>query len=178
MELSVENDSHIELSRNVYGREHRIILYHSQSLEKRRRAKFMKRMEKVMARVKKIMDSGDSDSMDKARLYLESENLNETVLLPSLEIDQERMDRRLSMMGKNAIFTSIMDMDAKNVIDLYRKRNRVEHCFRTINTVDMAFPIYHWTPQKIRVHMFFSLSHSSLLRHSSDLCPSCIPLWI
>jgi transposase len=157
MELSVENDSHIELSRNVYGREHRIILYHSQSLEKRRRAKFMKRMEKVMARVKKIIDSGDSDSMDKARLYLESENLNETILLPSLEIDQERMDRRLSMMGKNAIFTSIMDMDAKNVIDLYRKRNRVEHCFRTINTVDMAFPLYHWTPHKIRVHMFFSL---------------------
>ena len=157
MELSVENDSHIELSRNVYGREHRIILYHSQSLEKRRRAKFMKRMEKVMASVKKIMDSGDSDSMEKARIYLESENLNETILLPSLEIDQERMDRRLSMMGKNAIFTSIMDMDAKNVIDLYRKRNRVEHCFRTINTVDMAFPLYHWTPQKIRVHMFFSL---------------------
>ena len=157
MELSVENDSHIELSRNVYGREHRIILHHSQSLEKRRRAKFMKRMEKVMARVKKIIDSGDSDSMEKARIYLESENLNETILLPSLEIDQERMDRRLSMMGKNAIFTSIMDMDAKTIIDLYRKRNRVEHCFRTINTVDMAFPLYHWTPQKIRVHMFFSL---------------------
>ncbi|MHB8561621.1 MAG: transposase, partial [Thermoplasmataceae archaeon] len=130
---------------------------HSQSLEKRRKAKFMKRMDKVMARVKKIMDSGDSDSMDKARLYLESENLNETILLPSLEIDQERMDRRLSMMGKNAIFTSIMDIDAKTIIDLYRKRNRVEHCFRTINTVDMAFPLYHWTPQKIRVHMFFSL---------------------
>jgi len=66
------------------------------------------------------------------------------------------MHERLSTMGKNAIFTSIMDMDAKSVIDLYRKRNRVEHCFRTINTVDMAFPLYHWTPQKIKVHMFFS----------------------
>ncbi|MHB1470384.1 MAG: hypothetical protein ACYCSA_01830 [Thermoplasmataceae archaeon] len=54
MELSVESDSHIELSKNVYGREHRIILYHSQSLEKRRRAKFMKRMDKVMARVKSV----------------------------------------------------------------------------------------------------------------------------
>jgi len=43
------------------------------------------------------------------------------------------------------------------IIDLYRKRNRVEHCFRTINTMNIAFPIYHWTPQKIRVHMFFSL---------------------
>ena len=23
--------------------------------------------------------------------------------------------------------------------------------------MDIAFPVYHWTPQKIRVHMFFSL---------------------
>ena len=63
----------------------------------------------------------------------------------------------MSMMGKNAIFTNIMDMDSAAIIDLYRKRNRVEHCFRTINTMNIAFPIYHWTPQKIRVHMFFSL---------------------
>ena len=34
--------------------------------------------------------------------------------------------------------------------------HRVEHCFRTINTVDMAFPIYHWTPQKIKVRMVMS----------------------
>ena len=59
--------------------------------------------------------------------------------------------------GKNAIFTNITDMNAESIIDLYRKRNRVEHCFRTINTMGIAFPVYHWTPQKIRVHMFFSL---------------------
>ena len=115
MELDVENDSYIELSRNAYGKEHRIILYHSQSLEKRKRLKFMKRLEKVMARVKRIIDSGDSDSMERARIYLESENLNETILLPSLEINQERMDQRLSMMGKNAVFTNIMDMDADEI---------------------------------------------------------------
>ena len=51
----------------------------------------MKRIEKVMSRVKRIIDTGDSDSMEKARIYLESENLNETILLPSLEINQERM---------------------------------------------------------------------------------------
>ena len=114
-------------------------------------------MEKVILKTKKIMDSGDSDSMDKAGIYLESENLNETIILPSLEIDQKRMDERLSMMGKNAIFTNIMDMDSAEIIDLYKKRNRVEHCFRTINTMGIAFPIYHRTPQKIRVHMFMSL---------------------
>ena len=69
----------------------------------------------------------------------------------------------LSMMGKNAIFTKIMDMEPEDIIDLYRKRNRVEHCFRTINTMDIAFPVYHWTPQKIRVHMFFSLMAYLLL---------------
>ena len=72
-------------------------------------------------------------------------------------IDQKRMDKRMSMMGRNAIFTTITDMDAVKIIDLYRKRNRVEHCFCTINTMAIAFPIYQWTPQKIRVHMFFSL---------------------
>jgi Transposase len=67
------------------------------------------------------------------------------------------MDQRMSMMGKNAIFTNIIDMNAEGIIDLYRKRNRVEHCFRTINTMGIAFPVYHWTEQKIKVHMFFSL---------------------
>jgi transposase len=157
MKLKVERDSHIELTKNVYGRDHRIILYHSSSLERRRREKFMKRMERVILKAKKIMESGDSDSMEKARIYLETEKLNETILLPSVETDQNRMDERLSMMGKNAIFTNIMDMDAESIIDLYKKRNRVEHCFRTINTMGIAFPVYHWTPQKIRVHMFFSL---------------------
>lgn len=157
MKLHVENNSHIELANNVYWREHRIILYHSSSLEKRKREMFMKRMENIIKSVKKIMDTEDSDAMEKARIYLESGNLNEAIMLPSLEIDRERMDYQLSMMGKNAIFTDIMDMDAGNIIDLYRRRNRVEHCFRTINTIGIAFPVYHRTPQKIRAHMFFSL---------------------
>ena len=40
--------------------------------------------------MKRIIDTGDSDSMEKARIYLESENLNETILLPSLEINHEK----------------------------------------------------------------------------------------
>ena len=150
-------DSYIELTRNIYGKEHRIVLYHSSSLERRKKEKFMKKMEKVLTMVKKLIDSDNSDSMERARMYLESENLNETILLPSLEINQERMEERLSMMGKNALFTNIMDMEPEDIIDLYKKRNRVEHCFRTINTMGIAFPVYHWTPQKIKVHMFFSL---------------------
>ena len=83
-------------------------------------------------------------------------------------------------MGKNAVFTDIMDMDAESIIGLYKKRNRVEHCFRTINAVDMAFSMYRWSLQKIRVHMFFSylaymflaLIYNEIHTHneSSQLC--------
>ncbi|MGP6240451.1 hypothetical protein ACNF40_08635 [Cuniculiplasma sp. SKW4] len=48
----------------------------------------MKRMEKVILKAWKIMKTGDSDSMEKVRIYLESENLNETIILPSLETEQ------------------------------------------------------------------------------------------
>ncbi|KJE48520.1 MULTISPECIES: hypothetical protein [Acidiplasma] len=77
MKVHVNADSYIELSRNAYGKEHRIVLYRSSSLERRKSESFMKKMGKIILKVKKIIDSGNSDSLDKARAYLESENLNE-----------------------------------------------------------------------------------------------------
>ena len=156
MSLPLEKDSFIETRKNVYGRDHRIIIYHNSKLQKKRIIAFMKRFSRVYENVRKIVESGDSDAMEKARLYLEMENLNETILLPSMKINGERMRERFSMMGKNALFTNIEDMKPEDIIDLYRKRNRVEHCFRIISMRDLASPIYHWTPQKIKVHMFFS----------------------
>ena len=45
-------------------------------------------------KVKLTIESGDSDAKDKARIYLESQNLNETIMIPDLSIDHERMARR------------------------------------------------------------------------------------
>ena len=87
MKVHVNPDSYIEFSRNAYGREHRIVLYHSSSLERRKKESFMKNMGKVILKVRKIIDSGNSDSLDKARAYLELEKLNEIILLPSLAIN-------------------------------------------------------------------------------------------
>ena len=157
VDLPIGEDSFIDTQKHVYGKNHRIILYHSSKLQKRRVRSFMKTFGKVYLKVKRTIESGDSDAMDKARIYLESQNLNETIMIPDLSIDHERMARRVRMLGLNALFTSISDLKAEDIIELYRKRNRVEHCFRTINTMGIAFPIYHWTPQKIKVHMFLSL---------------------
>ena len=157
MNAPLERDSFFETYRTVYGEYHRIIVYHSSKLERKRVKAFLKEFRIVYSRAKEMVEKGDSDSLDKARLYLESNNLNETILLPDFRINQERMNARFRTFGRNALFTNIGSADAKELIDLYRKRNRVEHCFRAISTQDLASPIYHWTPQKIRVHMFFSL---------------------
>lgn len=156
-DLPLNVDSFTEREEIVYERKHRIIVYHSSKLLRKRIKSFMKVFKRVYRKAKKIVDSGDFDATEKARFYLESENLNETILLPDLRIDHERMTERLRLLGVNAIFTNITDMKAEDIIDLYRKRNRVEHCFRTINNMDLAFPLYHWTTQKMKVHMFMSL---------------------
>jgi transposase len=156
MAMPIEKDSFIETSKSVYGKTHRIIVYHSRKLEKKQIIGFMKHFKKIYAEAKKIMQSGDSDAMERTRYYLESRNMNETILLPSLKIDNKKMEERFRIFGKNALFTNIDDMKAEDLIELYRKRNRIEHCFRTISMGDLAKPEYHWTPQKIRVHMFFS----------------------
>ena len=156
MALPLERDSFFETRKTVYGAEHRIIIYHSSGLERRRTIAFMKRFGKIYRRVKKIIESRDSDAMERARYYLEAENLNETIILPTLAINGKRVRDRISTFGRSALFTNIEDMKPEDLIDLYRKRNRVEHCFRTISMRDLASPVYHWTPQKIRVHMLFS----------------------
>lgn len=52
----------------------------------------MSMTEKVILRTKRIMDSYDSGTTDRAMTYLEPVNLNENVLLPPPTIDQNRID--------------------------------------------------------------------------------------
>ncbi|MEM3489845.1 MAG: hypothetical protein QXO75_09375 [Nitrososphaerota archaeon] len=173
MEDPIEKDSFFETYRTVYGDYPRIIVYHSSKLERKRIKAFLNEFRIVYGRARSIMEKGDSDSLEKARLYLESNNMNETILLPDFRIDQERLNARFRMFGRNALFTNIGSVDAKELIDIYRKRNRVEHCFRAISTRGIASPVYHRTPQKIRVHMFFSflsfLALAVIYNASSDV---------
>ncbi len=113
VDLPIGEDSFIETQKHVYGKNHRIILYHSSKLQKRRVSPFMKTFGKVYMKVNRTIESGRSDAMDKARIYLESQNLNKTIVIPDLSIDHERVARRVRMLGLNALFTRISDLKAK-----------------------------------------------------------------
>ncbi|MEM0134128.1 MAG: hypothetical protein QXU18_02720 [Thermoplasmatales archaeon] len=100
------------------------------------------------------MESSDLDAMNHPRLYLKYAGLNETILQLDLRIDHERMSERMKRLGINALFTDITYQRADDIIDVYRKPNNVEHCFQIISTMDIAFPLYQWTLQEIRIHIF------------------------
>jgi hypothetical protein len=57
--------------------------------------------------------------MDKGRIYLESQNMNETIIIPDMSIDHERMPRRFVLLGMNTLLTSFPDLGASEIIELY-----------------------------------------------------------
>ena len=81
-------------------------------------ATFMWSFRKAYTHVKKIMNSGDSDALGRAKYYLELKHLQETIILPDLKEDSDRIQARFRMFGKSAIFTNIMDMKAEEIMDL------------------------------------------------------------
>jgi len=97
MNYPLERDLFFETYRTVYGEYHRIIIYHSFRLDGKPVKSFLKEFRTVYTRANDIVERGDSDSLEKARLQLESRNLNETILLPDMRIDQERLNARFRM---------------------------------------------------------------------------------
>ncbi len=91
--LSPKADPFTETEKTVYGKKHRIIVYHSSRLQRERIMSFMRAFKRVYRKARMIIDSGDSDVMEKVGFYLESHNLNETILLTDLRIDHERMEK-------------------------------------------------------------------------------------
>lgn len=72
---------------------------------------------------------------------------NNTIAIPRNQ--SRKTEECFSMMKKNPLFTDSMDVHPEGTIDLYRKKNAVERCFRNIDTMDVAFPVYH-SPRKTR----------------------------
>ncbi|MGB4658298.1 MAG: IS1634 family transposase [Mobilitalea sp.] len=59
-------------------------------------------------------------------------------------------------LGKNALFTDRSDWTAEEIILAYRSAWKIEHTFRRMKRHDhfSVRPIWCWTDQKIRVHIF------------------------
>jgi transposase len=84
-------------------------------------------------------------------------------------VDEESISRiAKTHFGKSILFTDRQDMDAPAIADTYHAQYKIEDAFKQMKDPHHVsfWPVYHWTDQKIRVHVFYcvlALTLSSLL---------------
>jgi hypothetical protein len=63
------------------------------------------------------------------------------------------------MFGKRILFTNRDEWSAEGVVKVYRSQAEVESGFRQLKDPHVVSfsPMHHWTDQKIRVHVFYTV---------------------
>lgn len=78
------------------------------------------------------------------------------ILLTFTDSQEKLQSIKDDQLGKTALFTNRKDMTDYEIITAYRSAWHVEHSFRQMKDTDFLTvrPIFHWTDQKISVHIF------------------------
>jgi transposase len=84
-------------------------------------------------------------------------NINE---LPSLKfnLNEENLDNlKKTILGKTVLFTNRHNWTTEEIVASYRSAWHIEHAFRQMKDSDhlTVRPIFHWTDQKIKIHIFY-----------------------
>ncbi|MDN5763463.1 MAG: IS1634 family transposase [Microlunatus sp.] len=84
---------------------------------------------------------------------------------------RKRLEQRI--FGKRVLFTNRTQWSAAEVVAAYRSQNEVESGFRQMKDPHVVSfgPMHHWTDQKIRVHVFYSvlaLTIAHLMRRQAE----------
>jgi transposase len=101
----------------------------------------------------------------------------------SFERRAERIEEEGRLDGIYVIRTSMPaeHLDATETVQAYKDLSRVERAFRSLKSIDLGIrPIRHWTPQRVRAHVFLCMlayhvewhlrdALAPLLFHDTDL---------
>ena len=78
--------------------------------------------------------------------------------LLSFSLDEAAFLRlQATVLGKTALFTNRHDWSDVDIVTAYRSAWKIEHAFRQMKDTDhlTVRPLFHWTDQKIKVHIFY-----------------------
>ncbi len=164
-----------ETTKVVFGTERRIVLTHSQNLHDKQSAGFDQTLAKAGKQLTELADRLGRGKTRKAREKVEAEI--EAVLRPrwlsrviSVTLSGEApADLRLSwrtdplarraledeLFGKRILFTDKARSPRAEIVADYRSQSGVENDFRQMKDPKVVSfsPMFHWTDQKIRVHV-------------------------
>jgi transposase len=109
-------------------------------------------VESVQEKVRAILSIEYMESIFSYEISLEN-----GVPLLSFCVSKDAIERiRHDQLGKTALFTNRSDFSNEQIVSAYRSAWHVENAFKQMkNTEHLSVrPIFHWTDEKIRVHIF------------------------
>jgi len=149
----------------------RFIMAYSPEIAKQSRESRQQRLEKsdvwlkpVLERLAKPEGRGrkatPQGAYDRIRDYLRDRNLlrwyhvelaNETL---SLKKDRKALNWEATVDGVLLLETSDMNIPAQDIVKHYKELAEVERGWRCLKSTLQLRPVYHWTEQRIRAHIF------------------------
>jgi transposase len=184
--------SAIETRTNALGAEYRVIVTHSESFHAKQSRGFDQTLAKVRRALVALAERLERGKTTKVRAAVEAEiarivkprwvsRVISTTLSGArpaafrLTFSEDARARRAleeELFGKRVLFTDRDDWDVADVVGAYRSQHHVESDFRQMKdrTVVSFNPMYHWTDDKIRVHVFYcvlALAVARLMRREA-----------
>jgi transposase len=169
--------SAFETTKRVFGREYRIVVTHSQSFHDEQAASFEQTLAKARRQLTGLTARLVRGQGRKSRQAVEAEierivrprwvsrviSVNLTGTTPSElrlrwrtnSVAKDAVTEEL--FGKRVIFTDRHEWSMAQVVAGYRSQSEIEADFRQMkDPLVVSFsPMFHWTDQKIRVHVFY-----------------------
>jgi transposase len=166
-----------ETTKVVFGRQRRIVVTHSQSFHDEQAASFEQTLAKARRQLTELAARLTRGQGRKSREKVEAEiagivrprwlNRVISVNLTGTKPSELRLTWRTKpaakaaladeLFGKRIIFTDRDQWSVADVVAGYRSQSEVEADFRQMkDRLVVSFsPMFHWTEQKIRVHVFY-----------------------
>lgn len=165
------------IKKEIYGKFRDILLCFNTKVEKRQKESFKLKIEKARSKIKEINNNSDisiSTKKERIEAYLKKKGIltlfNRKTKLRSISctLIQKEKNRRLSLCGKNAIFSNDPKLDPKEMIHIYKTKSKVEHEFRLLKHLFCIRSINHRKAKRIKSHVaivMWGMLLTSLLKY-------------
>ncbi len=165
-----ENDIYsVSKEAEVYGMRCKIVVSFNKELEKKQLHSLEKKIAKTQLKFQKIdhLFKSQKTAINAMNLILpKKQNVFEYEIKKEgnkfrveLKLSTEKLTEYRKGFGKNIIFTNHSDWSDERIIRAYRSMHKIENQFRILHGILLIpiKPVYHWTDQKIEVHIFLCM---------------------
>jgi len=168
----------------LYGAQRNVMLYINEEIMAQKRAAFQEKVKQLTAEIRGLLEQ-DGPARDKAG-KVES-LLRKRGLLSCFTVQvkknavtctpvKEKLDAKQNALGKYALMTDDVNLDAASILRIYKATGVIEQEFHHLKSDLAISPIFHRKPDRIQVHfalilwgmMALALLRCLLKEHSLD----------